>query len=130
MACVDFQTQRMGEGGHVAQTFEFCVALIKPFFGMGVAIGTCVKFDHLSANPIGRFDLALVGGDEDRHTASGVGKRSDEMSQTVFVFGHFQATFGCAFFAFLGHDANRMGAVPQRNRLHFFGRRHFEIQGH
>ena len=75
-------------------------------------------------------DLAPIRGNENRYPTPSVRQRRDEMGQSVLVLRNFQTPFGRTFLAALGHDANRMWTVTQRNGLHFVGCRHFKIQRH
>ena len=95
---------------------------------MGIAVSTCVQFDHFGANAVRCFNLAFVSGDKDRHTAPCVPQWRDEMSQPVFFTGDFKAALGCAFLPFFRHDAHCMRFVPQSDFLHFVRRRHFKVE--
>ena len=87
-----------------------------------------MQFNHLSANAIGRFNLALVCGDKDRHATARLAQRCDKMRQLVFFARNFQPAFGGAFLALFRYNAHRMGFVAQRDLLHLIGGGHFEIQ--
>ena len=80
-------------------------------FGIGVAIGTGVQFDHLCPDAVRRLDLALIGGDEDADAAARFAQRSNEMRQPVLLACDFKPAFGCPLFALFRHDADGMGFV-------------------
>ena len=49
----------MGIGRHFAQACQLAVAVFFAAFGMGVAIGAGMEFDHLRADPVRRLDLPI-----------------------------------------------------------------------
>ena len=74
------------------------------------------------------FDLAAVGGDKDRHPATRIAQRGDEMRQLVLLARDLQPALGRAFLALFGDDADGVGFVAQGDFLHLVGRGHLEIQ--
>jgi hypothetical protein len=122
------EPQRIGHCSHLAQPDQFGVAIGGAAFGMGIAIAAGMEFDNRRPDPVRGLDLARIGGDEDRHPAARIAQGRDEMRQPVFVLRHFEPAFGGLLLALFGHDAHRMRAVAQRDRLHLVGRGHLEVE--
>ena len=127
---MDLEPQRMRIGRHFAQGLKLGIAFIETTFGMGVAIGTGVQFDHLGPDARGGFDLLSISGDENRYSAPRLAQGRNIMRQTVFIARDFQPAFCGAFFAFFRNDTDRMWFVTQRDSLHLVGRGHFKVQRH
>ena len=53
----------MAIGRHLLQLIKFCITLVKPTLGMGVAISAGVQLNHWRADPGGGFQLPCVSRD-------------------------------------------------------------------
>ena len=80
MPGMDFKPKRMGEAGHIRQARQFRVPFRGFAFGMEIAIGAGMQFDHLRADPVRGLDLAnmtIIEGD------TGIISRSNTREQKM-----------------------------------------------
>jgi hypothetical protein len=87
-----------------------------------------VNFDRRRAKACRSFDLMQLGGDEQRNPNAGIAKLGDDGAEQIMLTGDFEATFGGAFGALLGHQATGMWPRLERNRQHFGRRRHLHVE--
>ena len=109
-------------------TVDDALQLIRHFSrrgGIGITAG--VQFDGGRANTAGRFDLALVGVDEQRDFAADLRQAVHCGFDPRFLAGHIQAAFGGELLAGFRHQADVGRADAFGERHHFFGHTHFEV---
>ena len=88
-----------------------------------------VKFDDRHAKAHGRFDLLRRWLDEQADADSGLAEAIDDRAQGFELRRRVEPALGGPFLALFRDDAGGVGAVGERDRQHFGGRRHFQVQG-
>ena len=66
--------------------------------------------------------------DKQRHPDANICKARHKRFEVIMLSGGIKPALSRHFLASFRHDANRMGAMTQRNGKHFFGRCHFKIK--
>ena len=94
----------------------------------GVAAG--VQLDDRRAEADRRIDLRRIGLDEQRDAHPRLAQLRDDGRQALELPRRVDPALGRAFLALFGDDARRVRAVLQRDREHFVGRRHLQIERH
>ncbi len=130
MSRMNFETKGVRKGGHFPQTLKFLIPLLKPAFGMRIAIGTGMQLNYWCSNPGGGLNLPPVCCDEDRNTASNIGKRSNEVRKPVLFTRNLKAAFCRPFFSLFRDEANRVWLMTKGYSLHLVRCCHFEIERH
>ena len=72
--------------------------------------------------------MALLRLDEEADADARFAQAIDDWRERVVQARRIQTAFGRALLALFGHDAGGMRRMGQRDRQHFLGRRHFEIE--
>ena len=124
VARVGFDPVLGGECGHVGQAPEFVGDSIARRMG----IFTCVELYHGSLQHHRRFDLALVRRNEQADADPGIAEALDHRVKPVVLPGGIEPALGGALLAPFGDDASGVRLVAQRNRQHFLGRSHFQVE--
>ena len=93
---------------------------------MGVATG--MEFDDGGAKADGSLDLRFRRLDEQADADVRLAEPVYVRTQVFELPCHVEPALGRALLPFLRDDAGRMGLMPERDRKHLLGRRHFQVQ--
>src|SRR6185437_2989928 len=119
-----FEAERLGK----PRRSEDAAELVRAARALGLAIGAGMKLDNWRAETLCRFDLALLGIDEQRHPDAGLAQPGDEIPEPRRAADKIEPTFGGQLAALFGNEASGMRPVPARDLEHFGRCRHFEIE--
>ena len=124
VAGMDLDAVLGGERGGVGEAAQLRALRLSGH--LGIAAG--VQLDDRRAERQRRLDLLRIGLDEERDADLGVAQLGDHRREMRALAGRVEPAFGRPLLALFGDDAGSVGAMPQGDREHLIGRRHFEVK--
>ena len=118
------QPDLLAVGGSLHDARQLGVAL----GALDLAVAAGVQLDHRRAQRHRHVELARVGLDEQRDADAGIAEPRHHGLEVIVLADRVEPALGRPLLALLGHDAGRVGFVPERDRHHLLGRRHLEVE--
>ncbi|MCY1186533.1 hypothetical protein D9M73_274140 [compost metagenome] len=124
MPGMDFDPVARRQSRRIRQTAQFD----RLRFALELGIAPGVQLHHRRAQANRRVDLPRIGFDEQRDADACLAQRRHQRCQRGELPRRIEPALGGPLLALFGHDARGVGAVPQGDRQHLVGRRHFQVE--